>query len=361
MNVLSLFDGMSCGRLALERAGIKVDTYYASEIDKYAQIVSEKNYPDIVRLGSVVDWQNWDLPHIDMIIGGSPCQGFSNAGKGLNFDDPRSKLFFTFVDIVKALKPKYFLLENVMMKKEWQDVITEYMGVDPIMINSALLSAQNRKRLYWTNIPDVGYPCGKDIILADIVEDGYTDRQKSFCLDANYARGGNPKSYFERGRRQLVFVGLADDIKGHDTQRRIYSPLGKSPTLSTMQGGNQQPKIMIVPEATQKGYTEIYPNEGVDLSFPNSKTRRGRRMSSKSIALTAGESDFNWYNGLTYRKLTVKECERLQTLPDNYTEGVSNSQRYKMIGNGWTVDVISHIFSYLPEEYHEASQAAPSH
>lgn len=345
MNVLSLFDGMSCGRLALERAGIKVDNYYASEIDKYAQIVSEKNYPNIIRLGSVEGWKDWNLPHIDMVIGGSPCQGFSNAGRGLNFDDPRSKLFFTFVDIVKALKPKYFLLENVMMKKEWQAVITKYMDVEPIMINSALLSAQNRKRLYWTNIPEVGYPCGKDVILADIIE---TDQP-----------------YIKTDKKEkdnvLIMVGMADDIKGHDMQRRIYSPLGKSPTLSTMQGGNTQPKIMIVPEATKTGYVEIHPNEGIDLTHPNSKTRRGRRMSSKSIALTAGTSDFNWYNGLTYRRLTVKECERLQTLPDNYTEGVSNSQRYKMIGNGWTVDVIAHIFSYLPEEYHEASQAAPSH
>jgi len=120
MNVLSLFDGLSGGRIALERAGIKVDNYYASEIDKYATIVSAKNYPDIIRLGDVTKWQEWNLPKIDMVIGGSPCQGFSNAGKGLNFDDPRSKLFFTFVDIVKALKPTYFLLENVMMKKEWQ-------------------------------------------------------------------------------------------------------------------------------------------------------------------------------------------------------------------------------------------------
>jgi len=355
MNVLSLFDGLSGGRIALERAGIKVDNYYASEIDKYATIVSAKNYPDIIRLGDVTRWQEWDLPKIDMVIGGSPCQGFSNAGKGLNFDDPRSKLFFTFVDIVRALKPKYFLLENVMMKKEWQAVITECMGVEPIMINSALLSAQNRKRLYWTNIPDVGYPHGKDIILADIIETDQpyvkTDKKfnpKKFQDKASTITGGAHSGGNHSDMDLLVFVGMADDIKGHDMQRRIYSPLGKSPTLSTMQGGNTQPKIMIVPEATKKGYIEIHPNEGVDLSFPDSKTRRGRRMSSKSNALTAGESDFNWYNGLTYRRLTVKECERLQTLPDNYTEGVSNSQRYKMIGNGWTVDVIAHIFSYLP-------------
>jgi DNA (cytosine-5)-methyltransferase 3A len=316
MKVLSLFDGMSCGRIALDRAGVKVDAYYASEVDKYAQIVSEKNYPDIIRLGDVNGWQEWDLSDIDMIIAGSPCQGFSNAGKGLNFDDPRSKLFWVFVDILKEYRKRnpniYFMLENVMMKKEWQQVITDALGVDPIMINSALLSAQNRKRLYWTNIPDVGYPCGKDIILADIIETAdYIKTDKKF----------NSKMYQD-----------------------------KASTLSggAHSGGNMQPKVaLVVPEATKKRYTEIMPNEGVDLSFPNSKTRRGRRMSSKSNALTAAKSDFNWYDGITYRRLSVVECERLQTLPDNYTVGVSNTQRYKMLGNGWTVDVIAHIFSFM--------------
>jgi len=172
MNVLSLFDGVSCGKLALDRAGIHVDNYYASEIDKYAIKISKKNYPDIIRLGDVEKWKEWLLPKIDLILAGSPCQGFSFAGKQLAFDDPRSKLFFTFIDIAMhhatdnpTLK---FLLENVKMKKEYRDVISEYIGCEPIEINSALVSAQNRKRLYWTNIP-VEQPEDRGIYLKDIV------------------------------------------------------------------------------------------------------------------------------------------------------------------------------------------------
>ena len=150
MNVLSLFDGMSCGRIALERAGIKVDKYYASEIDKYAITITKKNFPNTIHIGDVTKIKAEDLEPIDLLMGGSPCQGFSFAGRQLNFDDPRSALFFEFVRLLKECKPKYFLLENVRMKKEYQDVITEHLGVEPIMINSALVSAQNRKRLYWT-------------------------------------------------------------------------------------------------------------------------------------------------------------------------------------------------------------------
>ena len=300
MNVLSVFDGMSCGRIALERAGIPVTNYYASEIDKYAIQVANKNYPDTHHIGDVTQVTADNLPNIDLLIGGSPCQGFSFAGKQLNFDDARSKLFFEFVRLLKELKPKYFLLENVRMKKEYQDIISEYLGVEPIKINSSLVSAQNRVRLYWTNIPNVTQPYDREIVLKDIIESGAVDRDKSHCLDANYFKGGNLKSYFEKHRRQLVFsndglchIGDAD-LKGHDAIKRVYHPAGKSPTFTTMQGGHREPKIS--------------------------------------------------YNETHYRKLTPIECERLQTVPDNYTEGVSNTQRYKMLGNGWTVDVISHIF-----------------
>jgi site-specific DNA-cytosine methylase len=256
MNVLSLFDGMSCGRIALERAGIQVDNYYASEIDKYAITIAKKNYPDTHHLGDVTQVSAADLPQIDLLIGGSPCQGFSVAGKKLNFDNPQSALFFEFVRLLKQTKPKYFLLENVRMKQEYQDVISEQLGVQPVKINSSLVSAQNRVRLYWTNIPNVTVPEDKGIVLADIIDDGFVDRDKSHCIDANYFKAGDLKSYFENHRRQLVF---SDD-------------------------------------------------------------------------------------GLIYRKLTPIEVERLQTVPDNYTEGVLKTQRYKMLGNGWTVDVISHIF-----------------
>ena len=286
MNVLSLFDGISCGRVALERAGIKVDNYFASEIDKFAIEIAKKNYPDTVHVGSVVDVRARRLPKIDILIGGSPCQGFSFAGKQLNFEDARSKLFFEYVRLLKHCKPKYFLLENVKMKKEYQDVITEYLGVEPILINSALVSAQNRQRLYWTNIPNIEQPEDRGILLRDILEDGCVDRDKSYCIDANYFKGGNIKQYFDKGRRQLIFK------YGHCKIREYKQDSGKTPTLTTMQGGHREPKVLID----------------------------------------------------NYRKLTPIECERLQTLPDNYTDGVSNSQRYKQLGNGWTVDVIAHIF-----------------
>ncbi len=268
LNVLSCFDGMSCGQIALDRLGIPVNKYFASEVDKYAIQTTQKNFPNTVQLGSITDIPSEPTINghkIDLLIGGSPCQGFSFAGKQLNFDDPRSKLFFDFVRLKDSLKPKYFLLENVKMKKESEDIITEILGVEPIEINSRLVSAQNRKRLFWTNIPFSGkQPEDKQVLLKDILEDdSVTDRDKSHCLDANYFKGGNLKSYFEKNRRQIVF------------------------------------------------------NCG-----PNS-------------------------NNLHWRKLTPLECERLQTVPEGYTEGVSNTQRYRMLGNGWTVDVICHIMEGL--------------
>src|SRR5690606_18870286 len=167
INVLSLFDGMSCGQIALERAGIKVNNYFASEIDKHAIKVTQHNYPNTIQLGDVTQVKGEDLPKIDLLIGGSPCQGFSFAGKQLNFEDPRSKLFFEFVRLLKECNPKYFLLENVVMKKEFEQVITEHLGVEPIKINSALVSAQNRERLYWANFP-IEQPKDKGIKLIDI-------------------------------------------------------------------------------------------------------------------------------------------------------------------------------------------------
>jgi len=318
MNVLSLFDGMACGRIALERAGIPVDNYFAAEIDKYAIQIAQKNYPEITQLGDVRNInEKLDLPSIDLVIGGSPCQGFSRAGKGLNFEDPRSALFFEFVRILNEAAPQYFLLENVQMKQQHQDVVNAYLGVEPLKINSALVSAQNRVRLYWTNIPNIKQPEDKNIILPDILEEGNVDREKSYCLDANYFKGGNLKSYFEKHRRQLVF-----------SQPAPY-PLS-SPNL-------------LVREATKKGYTEIKDGDCFDATFLKSKTRRGRNMKNKSNCLTAANYDYMRYEYPTYRKLTPTECERLQTVPDGYTAGVSNTQRYKMLGNGWTVDIIAHI------------------
>jgi len=301
-----LFDGMSCGQIALQKSDFQVDKYFASEIDKYAIKVAKANYPDMVHLGDVQDVKADDLPQIDLLIGGSPCQGFSFAGKQLNFDDPRSKLFWEFVRLLKELRPKYFLLENVRMKQQSMDVISEALGVEPIFINSRLVSAQNRQRYYWTNIPIDKLPDDKGIILADVLEDGHVDRDKAHCIDANYFKGGNLKSYFEKHRRQLVFskdglchVGDAD-IRGNDNVRRVYHPDGKAPCLTTMGSGHREPKTLT--------------------------------------------SDTTW------RKLTPLECERLQTVPEGYTNHVSNTQRYKMLGNGWTVDVVSHIFNGMKED-----------
>ena len=204
MNVLSLFDGMSCGQIALNRAGIKYDKYFASEIDEYAIKVTQHNYPKTIQIGDVTKIKSENLPQIDLIIGGSPCQGFSFAGKQLNFDDPRSKLFFEFVRLKKELKPKYFLLENVKMKKEYEKIITEYLNVEPILINSNLVSAQNRERLYWTNISNITQPENKNILVKDI-------------LDFN----SEHKILSEK------------TINKHNFYKKNYKPIGKSPTLTT--------------------------------------------------------------------------------------------------------------------------------
>ena len=306
MKVLSLFDGMSCGQIALHRLGIDVEKYVASEIDKYAISVAKKNFPNMIHVGDVRDVKVAE--HFDLIMFGSPCQGFSFAGNNLNFDDPRSKLFFEAVRILeeaKTINPNVkFLMENVRMKKESEQVITDLLGVEPIAINSSIFSAQSRYRLYWTNLEVGEIPQDKGIVLKDILEDDYiTDRDKSHCIDANYFKGGNLKSYFEKHRRQLVFskdglchIGDAD-LKGHDAIKRVYHSEGKSPTVTTMGGGHREPKVFEEPKA--------------------------------------------------WRKLTPLECERLQTVPDNYTNHVSNTQRYKMIGNGWTIDVIAFLLSDL--------------
>jgi DNA-cytosine methyltransferase len=336
MNVLSLFDGMSCGQLALERAGIPVTNYFASEIDKFAIKVAKANFPDMIHLGDVKEVQcaegylfctKRNFAHkIDLLIGGSPCQGFSFAGKQLNFDDPRSQLFFEYVRLFKALKPKYFLLENVKMSKQSQQVITDYLGVEPVEINSNLVSAQNRRRLYWTNIPYSGPP------------DGFVDRPKSYCLDASYYKGGgasNVRLYFEKSRRQIVFgsgmnvLGEAIDIKGRESIKRVYGIDGKAPTLLATSGGHTQPKIL----QRGRGY-----NKG-GLKAIDGKT--------PTISTSAWEHNnhLTFNEGLTWRKLSPAECERLQTVPEGYTDHVSNTQRYKMLGNGFTVDVIAHLLS----------------
>jgi DNA-cytosine methyltransferase len=363
MNILSLFDGMSCGRIALERAGINVTSYHASELDKYAIQVTQANWPETVQLGDVTQWREWDIDWkvIDLLIGGSPCQGFSFAGKQLAFDDPRSKLFFVYVDILKhirTLNPNVkFMLENVKMKKEYLDVISRVLGVEPFFINSALVSAQNRRRFYWANWK-IEKPEDKGILLADVLENDFVDRDKSHCLDANYYKGGNLKSYFEKHRRQLVFLKQ----KPRGNNKGFEKEVGKSPTISANSWEhNNHIKPVYENCDLPVAFTERRTEEAKQIRKEHRKNhgtdfspRRGKelvaRTDGKMNCLTATYSIKEHTlidEKSNYRKLTPIEFERLQTVPDNYTNHVSNTQRYKMLGNGWTVDVIAHIFSTM--------------
>ena len=625
MKVLSLFDGMACGRIALEQLGIPIEKYYASEIDKYAIQVAQANYPDIIQVGDVCDLDPKDYMDVDLIQAGSPCQGFSMAGKQLAFDDPRSALFFEFIRLLKAIKPKYFLLENVKMKKEFLQIISEQVsacypeiifGIEPIFINSSLVSAQSRQRYYWTNIPSIQQPEDRGIVLKDILEDNFSsDRDKSYCIDANYSKtGAKPHHYKDKYRRQLVNkpikvgmnveevkirkhevdekalqkllrsakkeskktikdiskecnvpltkaehwfrtdssfaipkdtvwiklkfvlgittnefdkallefeyrdgvfestqrvysdqgksptltasnkeqmietkkeyiskqsvekyvedvnaefndpynkktvkgnksttlrtnssngnmwvnekairetkpkmvgktdtpghdilkrvysedgksptitahagkgtvpkvetkpkqVGVAVDIKGHDQIKRVYSPEGKSPTVTTCGGGHREPKVVTGGAFRGRAYDKDgkrMDKNGVSVAN-KTKQMLELRQDSKSNAITTVGKDSvvvekshpikaNYYKSsranfendtkkggkfsatgvkredLTWRKLTPLECERLQTVPDNYTNHVSNTQRYKMLGNGWTIEVIKHIYKNM--------------
>jgi len=533
MKVLSLFDGMSCGRIALDQMGIKVDTYYASEIDKYAMEVSKANYPDTIYVGDVCNLDPKDYMDVDLILAGSPCQGFSMAGKQLAFDDPRSALFFEFIRLLKEIKPKYFLLENVRMKKEYLQVISEQVsacypeipfGIEPTMICSSLVSAQSRKRYYWTNIPNITQPEQRGIVLRDILEttvnqdrlsDMTNQDDKAYCLTTTYpcARpqrsmdkseksmipvedtvpdsttliydskdkshkpvkvgmnveevkvrkhdidieelkkflisakdtsgkgnkqiakemdckythvehwfrkgdffaipgddiwfdlkkcigiqseewdqrimefeyrdgvyetkqrvysengksptltAGNSEQYIETSDKPIQ-VGIATDINGHDILKRVYSEDGKSPTVNTCQGGNREPKVVVdvramtevrTPEANQIRY-EHKRKTGKDWSPRHMRhlvERDDEKMNTLTSAITkqhilqiTKDPDQEVY----WRKLTPLECERLQTVPDNYTDHVSNSQRFKMLGNGWTIAVIKHIFKNMERE-----------
>lgn len=375
MNVLSLFDGMSCGQVALERAGIKVDNYFASEIDKYAIQVTMKNHPNTIQLGDVTKWKEWELPKIDLLIGGSPCQGFSFAGKQLNFEDPRSKLFFKFVDVLNEVKPKYFLLENVKMKKEYQDIITEYLGVEPIDINSNLVSAQNRKRLYWTNIPDIVQPKDKQIFLKDIIH----ERFEEVLFDINVDKFNvNPSG---NGMNGVVYSANRDKSDTLTTNKgegqKIAIPLSEyivpfNQTLQILDKEVQRGKVGYFRKDSQANRVYYIHDKGVTLTGESgggaakmgqylfgcitpdrvNKRQNGQRFNDgkKFYTLTAQDKHGVLVEGYI-RKLTPIECERLQTLPDNYSEGVSNSQRYKMLGNGWTVDVITHIFKGLKDSF----------
>ncbi|MCK9417310.1 DNA (cytosine-5-)-methyltransferase [Candidatus Dojkabacteria bacterium] len=301
MNVLSLFDGMSCGQMALNRIGIKYDNYFASEIDKYAIKVTQHNFPNTIQLGDVTKIKSCDLPKIDLLIGGSPCQGFSFSGKQLNFNDPRSKLFFEFVRLVNECKPKYWLLENVVMKKEFEQIISDHLNVQPIKINSSLVSAQNRERLYWANF-NIEQPEDKNINLVDILE---TDD----FVNPSAIRGRKLNKATIIGRR-LNDRGVRDDYNKDIPITQCLevraTNVNKSNCLTTVEKDNVLTTMPI-----------------------------GRHPDA-------------FKNNLPFRYYTLKEYCRLQTVPDDYFDGiVSTSQAKKMIGNGWTVDVIAHIFKNI--------------
>ena len=390
MNVLSLFDGMSCGMIALDRLGIKVDKYYASEIDKYAIQVSQKNYPEIIQIGDVCDIKAEDYQDIDLILSGSPCQGFSFAGKQLAFDDPRSALFFEFIRLLKEIKPKYFLLENVNMKKEFLDVISEQVsscypelpfGIERIKINSALVSAQNRVRWYWTNIPEITQPEQRGIVLRDILETNESNKNlKSFKIadktvpkyvpegEGNFCDPYNKKMI--KGDKSTTLrtnssngnawiketydtpkqIATAIDVNGHDILKRVYSEDGKSPVVTTCGGGNTEPKVVagdwrgrsLDESGKNVAWKETKPKQMLELR-KDEKSNSLTSVRKDNIVSLTRDTDQDVY----WRKITPIEAERLQTVPDNYTDCVSTTQRLKCLGNGWTIEVITHILKNM--------------
>ncbi|MGI9555041.1 MAG: DNA cytosine methyltransferase [Vampirovibrionia bacterium] len=364
MNVLSLFDGMSCGQIALQKLGIKVDKYFACEIDKYAIQVTQNNFPDTIQLGDVqfVTKETLGNHKIDLILGGSPCQGFSFAGKNLNFQDPRSALFFEFVRLVKELKPKYFLLENVRMKKESRDIISEYMGCEPIEINSALMSAQNRRRLYWTNIPGVTQPKDKGIVLKDIILSGSECDMVVKGFPNQPSTGVRVSKPINPNSTNVGEIKRGDEIELNDNQKKkidkINPSLDKANCLTEAigRGGSSsefltsvKKKTMIIDEEIKAGAfrARSFDKDGKRVGWKETKPSQNLelRKDEKSNSLSSVQKDnVLAKDKLYWRKLTPIECERLQTVPDNYTDCVSNTQRYKMLGNGWTVDVVAHIF-----------------
>lgn len=306
MRVLSLFDGICCGHLALERAGIKIDSYDAYEIEKNAIKATETNFPDVVQHGDVTieDFTKYK-GKIDLLIGGSPCTNLSMAGNGQGLKGSQSKLFYEYARAIKEAQPKYFLLENVIMKKEWEDIITNILGVEPIKINSSLVSAQNRRRLYWTNIPNVTLPEDKNITLEDILED---------------IEFPNPAAIRGRRLNKATIVGRRLDENGHrkDTDKTI--PI----------------------------------TQCLEVRATNTDKSNCLTTVDKDNVLTPlpiGRHPDAFKNNLPFRYYTTKEMCRLQTVPDDFLNMIPDSAARKALGNGWTVDVIAHIFSFLPDEY----------
>lgn len=436
LNVLSLFDGMSGGRIALREAGIKVNKYFASEIDKYAIAQTQLNFPDTVQLGDVTNWKEWDINwgEIDLLLAGSPCQGFSFAGKQLAFDDPRSKLFFVFIKIlnhIKSLNPNVlFMLENVNMKKEHMRIISEYCGVFPVNINSNLVSAQNRDRWYWTNIrtkkiglfgelhSDIPQPEDKGIFLRDILEEEVDERY--FLSDKvvknmlehkerNKEKGNGFGAVFHKPENKMGCLKVGgtgiDDLvcvamRGREAscltpkrteygksirkayeegkieeQRKNMQRLeprtdGRTNCLTSVQKDNLilLPAIYQRPRGENKGgiitdktptltsnawqqnnlvVSGTFRTHKDDFGFREIKSGKAATIPARAREDGSGQNVCKINNRI--RRLTPTECSRLQTIPDWYKWECSDTQRYKMLGNGWTVDVIAHIMSFIYE------------
>lgn len=375
IRVLSLFDGISCARVGIERAGFQISKYYASEIESNAIVIALKNYPDSIQVGDIKNIQGKGFYNIFLLIGGSPCQDLSiakNNRKGLNGD--RSGLFWEYVRVKDEVKPKYFIFENVnSMPKTDKEIITKTLGVEPIMINAASVSAQNRKRLFWTNIPGITQPEDKGILLKDILEYGEVFNFKSYTIDANYFKRANSgsnggKSSVEKHKRQMVRIGHYGN--GGQAQR-VYSVDGKSVNISANGGGAgantglylvQRPRgfnkggkyFDKAPTVTSKSYMD---NCKVGMKLVGNVNPSGKGISgqvyscegkSPTILVNKGEGH-KIYTDEIVRKLTPIEVERLFGLPDDYTKGVSNTNRYKVLGNGFNADVIKHIVSFIKE------------
>jgi DNA (cytosine-5)-methyltransferase 3A len=392
MNVLSLFDGMSCGQQALQRAGINYDNYFASEIDKYAIQVTMHNYPNTIQLGSVVNVDGYKLPKIDLLIGGSPCQSFSFAGKrkGMSTKDEQeiftlehylqlksegyefegqSYLFWEYMRIMNEVKPKYFLLENVMMGEKWEKVLSRAIGVNPIEINSALVSAQNRKRLYWTNIGmkpaglfgdlenTIKQPKDLGILLKDILEpevdekyflsqkmiDGFLGDNKNHEGKTGFVwqpTEGNKKGACLRANAALCATD--NSIIVHNTMPRS-SKSGKGGTAPLSRNDGKTYCL----DTGNTNAVEIKYQKEIFNSLNNEKATTLDSSYYKGFGVRSGVCRQIAELNSRIRRLTPTECERLQTVRDNYTSIVSDTQRYKMLGNGWTVDVIAHIFKYM--------------
>ena len=389
MKVLSLFDGISCGMLALQRAGIPVECYDAFEIDKYAVTVSKRNYPDIVHHGDVFDGDFTKFKGHDLLLGGSPCTYWSIAKKGreITSDGMGFKLFMEYVRALRESECKYFLYENnYSIHQNIKDEISKHLGVEPIMINSALVSGQNRKRCYWTNIPNVTQPDDLGIMLADVLENAVPWQDKSYCMTSTY-NGAVLYNTLERKQRTMVAVpvntvngkshtvpatyykagtNLFPSFRVENSRQKIAVPIGAAQRGRYTNSDKTEQHIEVRPDGKSNCLTTVQKDSLVCAPVrvgQYGKGGQGQRIYSvrgKSVTLSANGGGQGAKTGLykidlpdgdyIIRKLTPVEAERLQTLPDNYTSGISNSQRYKCIGNGWTVDVIAHILGGLRDE-----------